>query len=122
MLTHARREPVLLRGLIPKVLRTTAGTEAKIARQLNVGKPLSSPRPGRPLPRAAGTCQRGERRAGGAGPPTSPAPPGRAQGPAGARWQPPGDEAPVRGAGYASRAFKRIISLEAHSRRGLEAD
>ncbi|XP_037357549.2 piezo-type mechanosensitive ion channel component 2-like [Talpa occidentalis] len=36
MLTHARTEPVMLRGLIPKVLRTTAGTEAKIARQLNV--------------------------------------------------------------------------------------
>ncbi|XP_060039213.1 piezo-type mechanosensitive ion channel component 1-like [Erinaceus europaeus] len=36
MLTHARREPVMLPALIPKALKTTAGTEAKIAKQLKV--------------------------------------------------------------------------------------
>ncbi|XP_054995933.1 piezo-type mechanosensitive ion channel component 1-like [Sorex araneus] len=36
MLTHTRKEPVMLPGLIPKALKTTAGTEAKLARQLQV--------------------------------------------------------------------------------------
>ncbi|XP_028926177.1 piezo-type mechanosensitive ion channel component 2-like [Ornithorhynchus anatinus] len=34
MLTHVRKEPLILPGLIPKGLRTTAGTEAKIAKRL----------------------------------------------------------------------------------------
>uniref|UniRef100_A0A7N4P3P9 Piezo non-specific cation channel cap domain-containing protein n=1 Tax=Sarcophilus harrisii TaxID=9305 RepID=A0A7N4P3P9_SARHA len=36
MLTHIRNEPITLPGLIPKALRTTAGTEAKIAHRLEV--------------------------------------------------------------------------------------
>ncbi|XP_027622394.1 piezo-type mechanosensitive ion channel component 2 [Tupaia chinensis] len=36
MLTRARAEPVMLPGLIPKALRTTAGTEAKMAHRLDV--------------------------------------------------------------------------------------
>ncbi|XP_044515574.1 piezo-type mechanosensitive ion channel component 2-like [Gracilinanus agilis] len=36
MLTHIRKEPITLPGLIPKALRTTAGTEAKIAHRLEV--------------------------------------------------------------------------------------
>ncbi|XP_074140853.1 piezo-type mechanosensitive ion channel component 2-like [Sminthopsis crassicaudata] len=36
MLTHVRNEPITLPGLIPKALRTTAGTEAKIAHRLEV--------------------------------------------------------------------------------------
>ncbi|XP_012863894.1 piezo-type mechanosensitive ion channel component 2-like [Echinops telfairi] len=42
MLAHARKEPVMLPGLIPKALRTTAGTEAKMALRLDVAH---SPRP-----------------------------------------------------------------------------
>ncbi|XP_075383802.1 piezo-type mechanosensitive ion channel component 2-like [Tenrec ecaudatus] len=42
MLTHTRKEPVILPGLIPKALWTTAGTEAKMALRLDVAH---SPRP-----------------------------------------------------------------------------
>ncbi|XP_072487057.1 piezo-type mechanosensitive ion channel component 2-like [Notamacropus eugenii] len=36
MLTHVRNEPITLPSFIPKALRTTAGTEAKIAHRLEV--------------------------------------------------------------------------------------